>query len=501
MTTDELIIDSFAGGGGASLGIAWATGRAPDVAIDHDADALAMHAANHPATLHVAEDVWRADLQRLTGGRPVGLLWASPDCRHFSRAKGGRPVKNNIRGLAWVVCKWARAIRPRVIVLENVSEFEQWGPIVPAWRCRACDWRGTEGQAVLARVRRRCPRCNSLRLGASEDLIADPERKGLTFRRWVARLRNLGYVVAWRTRNAADYGAPTHRRRLFVVARRDGEPIVWPEPTHAAADKLDAMPPFGRPKPYRTAAEIIDWSLPCPSIFDRPRPLAEKTLRRIAIGLRRYVLENPSPYIVHGQPLDRPLGTVTGHHGYGLYLAKYHAAKGGEDRCRPVDEPINTLDTQNRFAMVAAMLTKFYGREVGHGLDRPIGTVTTIDHHGLVYAFLVKYFGTAIGQAVERPLGTQTGKHRFGVVQVEVEPGQHEPAVAVEVAGVGPCVIADIGLRMLTPRELARAQGFPDTYELTGTKSNQVARIGNSVPPALAQAMVAANYLAAEAVA
>lgn len=581
MAKQGLIIDSFAGGGGASLGIAWALGRSPDIAVNHDGPALAMHEANHPDTRHVLEDVWRANLRSLIGRRKVDLLWASPDCRHFSRAKGSKPVSKKIRSLAWVICRWAEQVRPRVIVLENVREFADWGPLVPVYRCRSCDWRGTEGQAKLARVHRRCPRCNASRLIQTDEHRPDPNRRGLTFRRWTGRLRNLGYEVAYKTLDAADYGAPTHRRRLFLVARCDGRPIEWPEASHADPAKLDDQPLFSRLKPWRTAAECIDWSLPCPSIFDRQRPLADKTMRRIAMGLWRYVLNDPQPFIVRcdhggdhfrGQSIDQPLSTVTGHHGFGVVapvLSKYHGQKAGESRCHSLDRGFATLDTQNRFGLVAATLAKFYGGVVGHSIDKPIGTVTAVDHHGLVaanlvkfrgesngasvdqpmptvtsgagaarpagaahalgiasaylarfnhgekqwngmdeplgtitsqgnkfglvYAFLVKYFGTAIGQPLDEPLHTQTGKHRFGLVAVEVAPGQHEPAVAIDVPGIGPCVIADIGLRMLSPRELARAQGFPDTYLLTGSKSNQVARLGNSVPPQLAEAMVRAN--------
>src|SRR5574341_27962 len=226
----ELIVDSFAGGGGASLGITWALGRHPDVAINHDAAAITMHRANHPTAKPYPEDVWKLSPPQVTKGRPVGLLWASPDCKHFSRAKGGKPVEKRIRSLAWVVVKWAQQSKPRLIILENVREFEQWGPLVPRWRCTDCDWKGTEGQASLSRRRRGCPRCDSATLRETLDLVPDPDRIGLTFKRFTGRLRNLGYEVQWRVMNAADYGAPTHRRRLFLIARRDGAAIVWPAP-------------------------------------------------------------------------------------------------------------------------------------------------------------------------------------------------------------------------------------------------------------------------------
>jgi DNA (cytosine-5)-methyltransferase 1 len=564
MEADEIIVDSFAGGGGASLGIAWALGRGPDIAINHDAEALAMHAANHPGTRHVLEDVWHANLRELVGDRPVGLLWASPDCKHFSRAKGATPVNKSIRSLAWVVVKWASQVRPRMIMLENVREFADWGPLAPQWACR-CGWKGTEGQARLARTRRRCPRCDNRRIKITGDVIPDPAKKGLTFRLFCNRLRGFGYRVEWKTLNAADYGAPTHRRRLFLVARCDGAPIEWPTPTHGDPKKLDDSPLFERLKPWRTAAECIDWTLPCPSIFDRKKPLAEKTMRRIALGIKRYVLENAQPFIVsmahtgttgrgrYEDSIDEPLKTVTrsndkavvtpyivpithngerrshgpdeplptvttanrGEHAVvAPFLSKYHHPKGDESRCNRLDEPARTLDTQPRFALCAAFLAKHFGGMVGVPIDTPLPTTTAIatqnqivaanlvhlnhgdktssgvdepqrtitatgKHAALVYSFLVKYFGTAIGANLVEPSPTVTTRDRFGLVTV---------SIAGELY-----VIADIGMRMLTPRELATAQGFPLTYLLQGTKTKQVASIGNSVSPYHAAAMVAAN--------
>lgn len=507
----ELIVDSFAGGGGASLGIHLATGRSPDIAINHDAAAIAMHEVNHPDTLHCHEDVWKVNPRSVTQGRPVGLLWASPDCKHFSRAKGSKPVSKSIRSLAWVVVRWAAEVTPRIIILENVPEFEDWGPLVGN--------------------------------------MPDKTRKGLTFRRFVGRLKALGYVVEWKKLNAAEYGAPTNRRRLFLVARCDGESIVWPEPTHGDPKRSNDLPLFGRLKPWATAADCIDWSMPCPSIFNRKRPLAEKTMRRIALGIRRYVLEAAEPFIVNieragdafrGQAINNPLGTITagpkgGKHALvAACLAKHYGGVVGQELTRP----LGTVTAVDHHSLTAAHLVKFRGDSLGHPVTDPVPTITSgagsarpagaahalgiaatclarFNHgdkqwnsvaeplgtitsqgnkFGLVYAFLVKYFGTAIGASLTEPLHTVTGKHRFGLVTVEVSPGQHEPAVAVDVPGMGLHVIADIGLRMLTPRELARAQGFPDSYVLTGTKSSQVARIGNSVCPPIAQAMVAANY-------
>ena len=620
MTDHELIVDSFAGGGGASLGIARALGRGPDVAINHDAAAIAMHAANHPETRHYTEDVWKISPREVTGGRPVGLLWASPDCKHFSRAKGGKPVEKNIRSLAWVVVRWAESVSPRVIILENVREFEDWGPLLPQWACRGCDWRGTEGQTTLARARRRCPRCESPSLVETENQIPDPTKKGLTFRRWVGRLRTLGYAVEWRTLNAADFGAPTHRRRLFLIARRDGQPIVWPDATHGDPRKIGSPSLFEGPlEPWRTAAECIDWSLPCPSIFltreegrkvGVNRPLADKTMRRIALGIKRYVLENPKPFIVRfrgdasGSALniDSPLPTITAGSytkrpagaGHALGICVPHLVDMQRDnRPRGTDEPMGTVTTQgNRFnlvtplivpvthagerranivteplptitgahrgeiavcvpvlhnlahgdaadgrsrglransldrplgtvhagggsfALVAAFLAKHFGGVVGHSPDRPIGTVTAIDHHSvvtanlvhfnhgqktssgcddpmrtataagnhaaLVYGFLTKYYGLGFGSPLVDPMPTATSRDHLALITVWVDGD--------------PYVIADIGMRMLTPRELARGQGFPDDYILTGTKSSQVARVGNSVCPVMAEVLCRANF-------
>lgn len=569
----ELIVDSFAGGGGASLGIAWALGRAPDIAVNHSEAALAMHEANHPSTKHVLEDVWKARLADLTRGRKVGLLWASPDCTHHSRAKGATPVKKEIRSLAWVVIRWAKEIKPRVIILENVREFEEWGPLVPRYACRQCDWKGTEGQARLARVNIRCPRCNAPRLKQTDEMFPDPKRKGLTFKRWVGLLRAQGYRVEWKVLNAADFGAPTHRRRLFLVARRDGLPVAWPEPTHGDPRKLDQTPLFDRLQPWRTAAECIDWDVPCPSVFDRKKPLKEATMRRIAMGIKRYVLEADQPFIVpmthsgdrRSFGIDEPLPTITtakrgelglvkpvmaplvvqtshtgstgrGHYAWGADQALrtvsqsnefslvtpvlIEAAHGSDGRwadgTKDIHKPIGTIHAGgNNFALVSAFIVKHFGGMVGvsaetplptttgkgcqnqivtanlvhmnHGekqwsaVDEPLRTITSSNHAALIYSFLIRYFGTAIGQHVTEPLYTITGKDRFGLV-------------VAHVAGK-PYVIVDIGMRMLTPRELARAQGFPDTYMLTGTKTSQVARIGNSVCPHVAKALAEANLV------
>ncbi|PKL76376.1 MAG: hypothetical protein CVV27_10585, partial [Candidatus Melainabacteria bacterium HGW-Melainabacteria-1] len=323
---NELIIDNFAGGGGASLGIELALGRSPDIAINHDPEAIAMHRHNHPHTRHYCESVWDVSPRKACAGRPVGLAWFSPDCKHFSKAKGGRPVDKNIRGLAWVVIRWARDVQPRIIFLENVEEFQTWGPI--------------------------CPDTN----------MPIKARKGETFRRWVNELESLGYRVEWRELKACDYGAPTTRKRLFLVARRDGLPIVWPTPTHGP----------GR-QPYRTAAECIDWSIPCPSIFERKRPLAENTLRRTARGIFRHTINCPNPFIVR-----------LGHTGHG---------DGGKSRS--ANEPLSTITSKNEHCLVTPTLIQSgYGERPGQAprsldLHKPLGTIVAGGNKfSLVAAFL-----------------------------------------------------------------------------------------------------------------
>ncbi len=468
LAAHELIVDNFAGGGGASLGIEEATGRSPDIAVNHDPEAIAMHAANHPTTHHLCGDVWDVNPRAVCGGRPVGLLWASPDCKHFSKAKGGKPVqkKKKIRGLAWVVIRWAREVRPRVIVLENVEEFQTWGPLDEGGR-------------------------------------PDPDRRGLTFRRWLGQLQAAGYVVEWKELRACDYGAPTTRKRLFLVARCDGQAIVWPEPTHGP----------GR-EPYRTAAECIDFTLPCPSIFGRARPLAENTLRRIARGITKFVIGSAAPFVIplthHGDArvhgLEEPFPTITAAHRGELALVaptlivqSWGERKGQAPRILDIEAPLGTIVAGGiKQALVCAFLAKHYGgnETPGSAVTRPFDTVTCIDHHALVEvktgarslevrAFLTKFYGTSTGQALDTPLGTVcAGAEHFGLVTVE---GQ-----AYE--------IADIGMRMLTPRELFRAQGFPDSYVIDPpyrgkpmTKTAQVRMCGNSVSPVMSRAIIAAN--------
>jgi DNA (cytosine-5)-methyltransferase 1 len=577
----ELAVDLFAGGGGASTGIEQAIGRPVDIAINHDPEAVSLHEANHPQTRHFVSDVFEVDPLTVTDGQPVGLLWASPDCKHFSKAKGGKPRSKKIRALAWVVIKWAKAVQPRVICLENVEEFQTWGPL------RA-------------------------------DGMPCELRKGNTFRRWLAQLRNLGYAVEWRELRACDYGAPTIRKRLFLVARRDGLPIVWPEATHAA------KPAKGSGLlPYRTAADCIDWSLPCPSIFERERPLAEPTMRRIAHGIKRYVLDAARPFIVRigqqggngtytnspAQPLttittkaehclavptlvqtgygerpgqsprvpglDKPLGTCVDGQKHGLvaaYLAKHfggepqagktaadlrdpaptvlasggpqalvtahvtkfransvgseldeplHTVTAGGEQARPgtgnamglvtanlvhmghgegadgkarfshgirdVQQPLNTVTASGIPAgIVTSHLAKLRGTSSSADAAEPLGTVSAQGtHHAEVRALLLKYYGTDQDPALLEPLHTVTTKDRFGLVTVQGELYE----------------IADIGMRMLQPRELYRAQGFPESYIIDRgadgrvlPKHAQVRMCGNSVCPPLARALVLANY-------
>lgn len=615
---DELIIDSFAGGGGASTGIEMALGRSPDYAINHDPEALALHRANHPDTIHLSKNIYKVDPMDVVGRRKVGLLWASPDCKHFSKAKGGKPVKREIRDLAWTVVLWAERVRPRVIILENVEEFQTWGPLVETDR----------------------------------GIFPCPDRKGETFKEWIGALKKHGYKVEWKELRACDYGAPTTRKRLFLIARCDGKPIVWPAPTHGP----------GR-LPYHTAAShVIDWSIPCPSIFDTSeeimaklsvraiRPLAENTMARIAKGVKRYVLDAAKPFVIKfqtgavGADVDEPLPTVTANSfikrpggaaplgivtphlmtmrnagkphnevdkpthtvtagGAGLSLVApvlSAAQQGGSSRA--ADEPVHTITAspkdQNqviaatmvqtgygeregqepraldveaplgtvvaggaKHAAVAVHMQRQFGASVGHGADEPTATATaggggksalvaaflaqhnndrgvepnkgrdarepmsavtttpqqavvsaglmnmkgsdrrmtsveepnptvTADgtHQAEVRAFLMKYYGVDQDPRIEEPLSTVTTKDRFGIVTVE--------GVDYE--------IVDIGMRMLTPRELFKAQGFPAGYEIetgvfdgderrTLTRTAQVRMCGNSVCPPIAAALVAAN--------
>lgn len=453
-----MIVDLFAGGGGASLGIEWALGRSPDVAVNHDPEAVAMHTANHPRTRHLCGDVWDVRPEEVTAGQPIDLLWLSPDCTYFSKSRGAAPFRDKKaarcrRGLAFVAVRYAASrVAPRIICLENVEEFQDWGPL------------GTDGRP-------------------------DKGRKGLSFRRFVGRLRGCGYVVEWRELRACDYGAPTIRKRLFLIARRDGAPIIWPQATHGPKTA----------RPFRAAAECIDWSIVCPSIFERSKPLAEPTLRRVARGLKRFVLESDAPFIVPRSPIT---SAHLQHSGNGERV-------GQDPRVYDLKKPLGTIMAEGvKHALVQAFLARHYS---GHGNDgtslhRPISTITARDHHSLVTAkmahgshspdvraFLTRYNGTGDGTKLQLSLGTVTAKDRFGLVVVE--------GLEYE--------ITDIGLRMLQPRELFRAQGFPDSYVIDPlvekvtrrgkrsrarlSKTSQVRMCGNSVSPFMSRAIVAAN--------
>ncbi|KGX47229.1 DNA cytosine methyltransferase [Burkholderia pseudomallei] len=601
----ELIVDNFAGGGGASTGLERAFGRPVDIAINHDAEAIAMHLANHPHTTHYCESVFDVDPAAITGNQPVGLVWLSPDCKHFSKAKGGKPVSKKIRGLAWIALRWAAIVKPRVIMLENVEEFVTWGPL------------GADGRPC-------------------------PKNRGRTFRSFVNALARHGYRVEHRELRACDFGAPTIRKRLFLVARRDGLPIVWPTPTHG--DPKSAAVRAGALRPRRTAADCIDWSIPCPSIFERDRPLKDATLRRIARGIMKFVVNSDDPFIVKfsqnstGQTLDEPMHTVmAGAPRFGVvvpHVTKFHAnsvgsaadaplhtvAAGGdcarpagaahamgvvaatlvknnfgETPCQDAAGPLHTVTTQgNKFGVVAATLVQTgYGERPGQaprvpGLDKPLGTIVAgAAKHAAVTAFLAKHYGGVTGTCIDVPTGTVTTSDHHAVVTAQLvgcggRAGQSRPrdagepcatitskadtAVAVShlVKLRGTCrdgapadeplhtisaggthhaevraflikyygeggqwqdarepmhtiptrdriglvtihgedyAIVDIGMRMLTPRELARAQGFPDSYVLDPvvngkplSKSAQVRMIGNSVCPDVATALIRANF-------
>lgn len=522
----------------------------------------------------------------------MGWAHFSPDCKHFSRAKGAKPVSKKIRGLAWVVLKWAGTVYPRIISMENVVEFMTWGPLVAARDKKT--GRVLKKDGAVAAPGERVEYQN-------QQLTPDKRRAGETFRQFVKELRELGYTVEWRELTACDYGAPTTRRRFFLLARRDGKPIVWPQPTHG--DPHSAAVQSGKLRPWRTASEIIDWTQPCPSIFERKKPLAENTLRRIARGIQKFVVENPEPFIVQvnhagerfrGQEITEPLPTLTAKHGFGVVtpyimcnnqnnvgsspeepvhtvttenrhfvacptLIQYHSEQSEkEHRGQNVVEPLQTVDASNRYglaaatlvqtgygerkgqapraldlekplgtvvsgqkhAAVTAFLSKYYSggyTGAGSAIDAPVDTITAIDHNSLctanivqlnnncigqpvteplhtvtagaghfaeVRALLIKYYGKGTAHSLTKPLDTITSRDRFGLVTISGTEYQ----------------IVDIGLRMLSPRELYNAQGFPLDYEIeidcygrAYPKSAQVARCGNAVPPPFATALAQAN--------
>lgn len=533
---EEIIVDNFAGGGGASTGMELATGRIVKIAINHDPDAILMHKTNHPHTKHLQASVWDVDPVKECEGCPVGLAWFSPDCKHFSKAKGAALVDRNIRGLAWIVLRWAGTVRPRVIILENVEEFQTWGPV-------------RRGKPVK-------------------------KKAGQTFQRWKKQLSDLGYTIEHRELVAADYGAPTTRKRFVLVARCDGRPVVWPERTHDK-DGADGLPK------WRAAAEVIDWTQPCYSIFatkediksrygvNAVRPLADNTMRRVIRGVDKFVIRAETPYIVPwtvtntcnsvGSQVTAPVHTVTTAGNQLLLspaLIQYHTEQSENVRGQSVTETLRTVDASNRYGLVSACLSKFYGGVIGTEVQAPMPTVTAIDHNALIAANLVEYFSTGRPISVEEPMHTVTSHDRealtlthicefkgqdigqdqrkplrtitasageFAEIRTEVRTYElgadmgrwpevrallnrfcdydlKENEVLTLDVGRTAYFVADIGLRMLTPRELYNAMGFPPDYiidrDYTGRaygKSKQVARCGNAVCPPMAEAVVRAN--------
>lgn len=440
MINGELVVDNFAGGGGASTGIELATGYSVDIAINHDPEAIKMHKVNHPNTKHYCENVWEVDPVKACKGHPVGLAWFSPDCKHFSKAKGGKPVEKNIRGLAWVVLKWAALVRPRVIMLENVEEFQTWGPCIPI---RDKD----TGRVIVSMVGRHDREKNEPRTRVADPgevvpvdrqiFQPDPKRSGQTYKKWRKQLEALGYEIDTKELVAADYGAPTMRKRFFMIARCDGKPIVWPEPTHGPADSEAVK--AGLAKPYVGAYTQLDFSMPCPSIFDTSkeikekygiravRPLAQKTMDRIARGLKKFVLDNPVPFIIqcnHGgerrqNDIKEPLPTITGKHGYGIVEPKIVPYMGTNTTNHPggnCKNPIHTITTGNQQCLISPTLIQYYSEtskdEVrSQSIEDPIMTVDGSNRYGLVTSFLHKYYDggyTGAGDTVENPLPTVT---------------------------------------------------------------------------------------------
>lgn len=455
---DNLIIDCFAGGGGASVGIEMALGRHVDIAVNHDPEAIRMHTVNHPNTLHLTEDIFKVDLQKYVKGHRVALMWASPDCTSHSKAKGGKPRKHGLRILPWAVYKHAKAILPDVIIMENVEEIQQWGPLDPA------------GHPI-------------------------PERKGEDYRKFITAMKSLGYIFDSRELVAADYGAPTTRKRWYAIFRRDGRAIAWPEPTHSKSG-VNGLRPW---EPIYKYLDLWDMGK---SIFGRKKPLADNTMRRIARGLEKFVFQNPEPFILQADH----------NHMMAPLLIQYHSETTKKEvRGQMVTAPIQTIDTSNRYGLVMAFLSKFYNTTVGQPVTEPIHTITTSPgHFGTVSVlatgwddlqeagideetaqkctwisqFIMEYYGCGVGQSIDVPLHTIVTKDRFALITVLGNK----------------YVILDIFLRMLKPEELKLGQGFPADYIIDRdinympyTQKEQVARIGNSVVPIMAQKLVEAN--------
>ena len=476
----DIIIDCFAGGGGASVGIEMALGRCVDIAVNHDPQAILMHRTNHPDTLHLTEDIFKVDLKKYVGGRHVSLMWASPDCTSHSKAKGGKPRKQGLRILPWAVYKHAKTILPDVIIMENVEEIQQWGPL------------DKKGYPIK-------------------------ERKGEEYQKFIKCMQSIGYIFDCRELVAADYGAPTTRKRWYAIFRRDGKDIVWPEPTHSRSGVNGLMPW----EPIYKYLDLTDFGK---SIFGRKKPLAEKTMKRIARGLEKFVFNCPEPFIVQvnhggdnfrGQSINEPLPTVTQKHGFGVVaplLIQYHSETTQNSvRGQQVSEPVQTIDTSNRYGLVMSYITKFYKSGTGQGMVEPIHTITTSPGHfgtvsvltidwkelqaaGIdeetaqkctwVSQFIMTYYGCGTGQDLRMPINTIMSKDRFALLTV----------IGNEY------VILDIFLRMLTAEELKLGQGFPKDYIIDRDylwhvypAAERVKRIGNSVVPIMAQKLVEAN--------
>lgn len=507
---DEIIVDNFAGGGGASTGMELATGRPVAIAINHDPDAILMHRTNHPYTEHLQASVWDVDPREVCRGRPVGLAWFSPDCKHFSKAKGAALVDRNIRGLAWIVLRWAGTVRPRVIILENVEEFVTWGSV-------------RKGKPVK-------------------------KKAGQTFQKWKRQLLELGYQVEHREIVAADLGAPTTRKRFVLVARCDGRPIVWPERTHGPRDSEEVRD--GRLMPWKSAAEIIDWSVPCYSVFaskrelkekygvNAVRPLADNTMRRVIRGVDKFTIRSGRPFIVecnhggdgHARSTEEPVNTVTRKYTGGICapaLVPFTFSNTGGSVGESLRGPVGTVRTAGGQVLAAANIIQYHTEQTenvrANGLRMPLPTVTAVDHNAVAAAHIVEFKGQDIGQDADRPLRTITASAgefadcRAELMEAGSQDLMHWPEVRdllnrhcgyemaddeillLEIGG-GLYFIADILLRMLTPRELYNAMGFPPDYiidrDYLGNeygKTKQVARCGNAVCPPMATALVRAN--------
>ena len=490
---NEIVVDNFAGGGGASTGMELGLKRKVDIAINHDPAAIDMHKVNHPETKHYCESVWDVDPVEACAGRPVGLAWFSPDCKHFSRAKGSTPVNKAIRGLAWVVVRWAALVPMRVFMLENVEEFLTWGPVVEESPGIFKPCKARKGETFNAFIK--CmttglksdhPAWTEIKEALGDDFPYHKLEKGL------------GYDIDHKILTACDFGAPTSRKRFFLVGRNDGQSINWPNPTHGKAGS--------GLKQYLTAADIIDWSIPAKSIFNRKRPLAENTMKRIAKGIQKFIVEADEPFIVDSEkavpfitehanassqrnmPADEPLRTICAQVKGGqialvsAHIAKHYTGVTGSD----ITHPLHTVTSTDHNSLVTSHMIKLRGDNVGHCTNEPLQTISAGGNHfGEVQAFLIKYYGTSAAHSIDNPLDTVTTKDRFGLVTVKGEKYQ----------------IVDIGMRMLEPHELFAAMGFPADYKIafdsTGkknTKKNQVARCGNAVCPPIAQALVAVNF-------